>query len=551
MASTHQPLLNTPNKTTSACKILFFTISISAVVFLVVFDLLPIVTRDSRLKGLSTPSYLCHTALNPQACQDHVSEVVYDGATPPDATVVLQKFLIKQAHHLTSANFRARELKNKLNGQNDEQGAIADCVELIDLSIDLVSDSIKALGKKTHTSHANAQAWLSGVLANHITCLDGLNSSGRKSLGAILEDLVSRARASLAMLAAVSEPDKEMMLPLRGRLPSWIRPADRKLLQKTGNAIEADLVVAQDGSGDYETVAEAVAAAPSNRDRRYVIYVKKGTYKENVEVASSKRNLMIIGDGMNSTIITGNRYNSENFTTFRTATLAAVARGFILQDICIQNTAGPENGQAVALRIGADQSIINRCYMDAYQDTLYTHSQRQFYRDCYVTGTVDFIFGFAPAVLQKCELVPRKPMAGQRNMVTAQGRSDPNENTGISIQECEIKASEDLEPVKDSFRTFLGRPWRNYSRTVVMQSCIGDVIDPAGWSVWNEETNLETLYYGEYRNLGPGSDTSRRVNWPGYHVITDPAEAEQFTVRELIQGGEWLDPTVVEYIEGL
>ncbi|KAL2245347.1 UNVERIFIED_CONTAM: Pectinesterase 1 [Sesamum indicum] len=549
MASTHQPLLNTPNKTISACKILFFTISICAVVLLV-FDLRPIIIGDSRLKGLSTPSYLCRTALNPQACQDYVSEVVSDGVTPPDATMVLQKFLIKQAHHLNSAIFRAGKLKNKLNGQNDKQGAIADCVELIDLSINLVSDSIKALGKKTRTSHADAQAWLSGVLANHITCLDGLNSSGRKSLGATIEDLVSRARASLAVLAAVSEQDKEMMQSLRGRLPSWIRPADRKLLQKTANAIEADLVVAKDGSGDFKTVAEAVAAAPSNSDRRYVIYVKKGTYKENVEVASRQRNLMIIGDGMNSTIITGDRYNSENFTTFRTATLAAVGKGFILQDICIQNTAGPENGQAVALRIGADESIINRCYMDAYQDTLYTHSQRQFYRDCYITGTVDFIFGFAPAVLQKCELVARRPRVGQSNMVTAQGRSDPNENTGISIQECEIKASDDLEPVKDSFRTYLGRPWRDFSRTVVMQSCIGDLIDPAGWSEWAGRP-VDKLYYGEYRNLGPGSDTSRRVNWTGYHVITDPAEAEKFTVRELIQGDEWLDSTVVDYIEGL
>lgn len=230
---------------------------------------------------------------------------------------------------------------------------------------------------------------------------------------------------------------------------------------------------------------------------------------------------------------------------------AAVGDGFILQDICIQNTAGPEKHQAVALRVGADQSVINRCKIDAFQDTLYTHSNRQFYRDSYVTGTVDFIFGNAAVVLQNCKLVARKPMESQKNMVTAQGRIDPNQNTGTSIQNCDIIPSEDLEPVKSSFPTYLGRPWKEFARVVIMQSNIADHIDPAGWSIWNGDFALKTCYFGEFMNRGPGAGTSKRVDWPGFHIISDPAEAMKFTVAELIQGGEWLGSTGVAYTEGL
>ena len=235
------------------------------------------------------------------------------------------------------------------------------------------------------------------------------------------------------------------------------------------------------------------------------------------------------------------------------ANIAAVdGDGFIAQDIGFQNTAGPQKHQAVALRVGADRSVINRCFIDAYQDTLYAHSNRQFYRDSQITGTVDFIFGNAAVVFQSSKLVARKPGNGQKNMVTAQGRTDPNQPTGTSIQKCDVIASSDLEPVKTSVKSYLGRPWKEYSRTVVMQSNIGDHIDPAGWSVWNDSSYaLKTLYYGEYANRGPGAGVSKRVKWAGYHVITSPAEARKFTVAELIQGGTWLKDTGVTYVEGL
>ena len=216
-----------------------------------------------------------------------------------------------------------------------------------------------------------------------------------------------------------------------------------------------------------------------------------------------------------------------------------------------QNTAGPEKHQAVALRVGADRSVINRCRINGYQDTLYAHSNRQFYRDSIITGTVDFIFGNAAVVFQKCKLEARKPMKSQKNMVTAQGRTDPNQNTGTSIQQCNIIPSSDLKPNPRSFPTYLGRPWKEYSRTVVMQSFIDSHVDPAGWSPWDKDFALKTLFYGEYMNSGPGAGTNKRVKWPGYHVITSAAEAQKFTVRELIQGGVWLKNTGVAFTEGL
>ncbi|CAL5410820.1 unnamed protein product [Camellia sinensis] len=318
---------------------------------------------------------------------------------------------------------------------------------------------------------------------------------------------------------------------LNGEFPRWVTTRDRKLLETSPKDINADVVVAQDGSGNYGTVNEAVSSVPDNDNTRYIIYVKQGTYNENVVIGSNKKNVMLVGDGMDLTIITGNLNVIDGSTTFNSATVAAVGDGFIAQDICIQNTAGAVKEQAVALlRVGADQSLINRCRIDAYQDTLYAHSNRQFYRDSCITGTIDFIFGNAVVMLQNCDIVVRLPMSGQFNAVTAQGKNNPNQNTGTSIQTCNVTASLDLEPIKGTIKSYLGRPWKAYSTTIFMQSYIEDHIDPAGWAEWGGDLNLNTLYYGEYMNYGSGAGIAMRVTWLGYHIITDPAEASKFTV---------------------
>ncbi|MBA0578926.1 hypothetical protein Gorai_021197, partial [Gossypium raimondii] len=228
-----------------------------------------------------------------------------------------------------------------------------------------------------------------------------------------------------------------------------------------------------------------------------------------------------------------------------------VGNGFIAKGITIENSAGPSKHQAVALRSGSDLSAFYKCSFVAYQDTLYVHSLRQFYRECDIYGTVDFIFGNAAAVFQACNLYARKPNPNQKNIFTAQGREDPNQNTGISILNSKIAAAADLIPLKSSFKTYLGRPWKEFSRTVIMRSYIDDSVDPAGWLEWNGTFALSTLYYGEYLNRGAGSNTSARVTWPGYRVINSSTEADQFTAGAFIQGNDWLNSTDIPFSLGL
>ncbi|MFS7958535.1 putative pectinesterase [Helianthus anomalus] len=145
----------------------------------------------------------------------------------------------------------------------------------------------------------------------------------------------------------------------------------------------------------------------------------------------------------------------------------------------------------------------------------------------------------------------RRPMTSQKITITAQGRTDSNQNTGISIHNSRIMAASDLKPVLGSFKTFLGRPWKQYSRTVFLKNYMDSLVDPAGWLEWDGNFALNTLYYGEYMNTGPGSSTSRRVKWRGYRVITSSNEASRFTVANFIAGQSWLPNTGVPFLAGL
>ncbi|CAJ1925152.1 unnamed protein product [Sphenostylis stenocarpa] len=554
--ATHQSLLDNPRKSVSrtVCLILSVAVVLTSSALIASYLIKP-----TSFLNHTISHHVCQHAVDTSNCLAHVLEVVQDPiltATQNHKLGLLQAFLMKSTSHFERVKEAANAIKVRMNNPREE-AALRDCVELMELSMDRVWDSKMSLTTETTDSLRDAHTWLSSVLTNHVTCLDGLEEAGRRLMEAELEDLISRARTSLAMVVAVLPPNGkvEQMIDvsLNGEFPRWVTSKDRKLLESSAEDIKANVVVAKDGSGDFETVAEAVASAPDKSKKRYVIHVRNGTYEENVEIGKKKKNVMLVGDSMNNTIITGSLNYVDGTGTFRTATVAAVGDGFIAQDIWFQNTAGPQKHQAVALRVGADQSVINRCRMDAYQDTLYAHSNRQFYRDSFVTGTIDFIFGNAAVVFQNCRLEVRKPMRSQKNMVTAQGRTDPNQNTGTSIQQCYVSPSADLTPVIDSFQTFLGRPWQNFSRTVVMQSFLDKHIDPAGWSEWDEKHKdyLETLYYGEYMNRGPGAGTSQRVNWTGYHIIQTAAQASQFTVKQLIQGDVWLKNTGVNFIEGL
>lgn len=205
----------------------------------------------------------------------------------------------------------------------------------------------------------------------------------------------------------------------------------------------------------------------------------------------------------------------------------------------------------MALRASSDLAVFYRCSFRGYQDTLFAHSQRQFYRDCDIHGTVDFIFGNAAAVLQNCNIYVRRPLGHQSNMITAQGRGSPYEATGTSVHRSRVLPAPDFQGVKQSFTSFLGRPWQKYSRAVFMETELDGLVSPKGWAEWSGDFALDTLYYGEYMNTGDGAATAGRVNWRGFHVLKEAGEASPFTVSSFIQGEAWIPSSGVPFWGGL
>ncbi|XP_057964616.1 pectinesterase 2-like [Malania oleifera] len=429
-----------------------------------------------------------------------------------------------------------------------EKAAWTDCLELYESTVLRLNET---LSRATTCTQVDAQTWLSTALTNLQTCRAGFAELGVGDfILPLMSNNVSKLISNTLALNVVPSSPK----PSYGRdgFPSWVRPGDRKLLQASSSpASQANVVVAMDGSGNYKTVSEAVvAAAKRSGTGRYVIYVKAGIYNENVQIGSQLKNIMLVGDGIGKTVITGSKSVGGGSTTFNSATVAVVGDGFIGRGITFRNTAGAKNQQAVALRSGSDLSVFYQCSFEGYQDTLYVHSDRQFYRECDIYGTVDFIFGNAAVVFQNCNIYARNP-PNKTNTITAQGRTDPNQNTGISIHNSRVTAASDLKAVQSSVKTYLGRPWQTYSRTVFMKTYLDGLINPAGWLEWDGNFALNTLYYGEYMNTGPGSSTANRVKWGGYRVITSASEASKFTVGNFIAGGSWLPSTGVPFTSGL
>ncbi|XP_034900226.1 pectinesterase [Populus alba] len=555
-------------------KKLFLVILASLLLVTTIIAIVTGVNSHRNSKNEGTHAILkssCSSTLYPELCYSAVATV--PGAT---SNLASQKDVIELSINLTIKAvqhnfFTVEKLVATKKLTKREKTALHDCLEIIDETLDELHEALVDLNeypnKKSLKKHADdLKTLLSSAITNQETCLDGFShdEADKKVRKALLKGQTHVEKMCsnvLAMIKNMTDTDvanelkttnRKLMQEKEGNeseWPEWMSVADRRLLQSS--SVTPDVVVAADGSGNYKTVSAAVAAAPKKSSKRYIIRIKAGVYRENVDVPKDKTNIMFLGDGRKTTIITASRNVVDGSTTFNSATVAAVGQGFLARGVTFQNTAGPSKHQAVALRVGSDLSAFYDCDMLAYQDTLYVHSNRQFFINCLVAGTVDFIFGNAAVVLQDCDIHARRPNSGQKNMVTAQGRTDPNQNTGIVIQKSRIGATSDLQPVKSSFPTYLGRPWKEYSRTVIMQSSITDVIQPAGWFEWSGSFALNTLYYAEYQNSGAGAGTSRRVTWKGYRVITSATEAQRFTPGNFIAGSSWLRSTTFPFSLGL
>ncbi|KAK9293034.1 hypothetical protein L1049_021018 [Liquidambar formosana] len=433
---------------------------------------------------------------------------------------------------------------------NRQKFAWADCLKLYDNTVLQLNHTLQGLQPNSSCTDFDVQTWLSTAFTNIQTCRAGsvdLNVSDfiLPLVSTNVSELISN---SLAINGVLLEKETHSV-----GFPSWVSAHERKLLQSSSLASKAKLVVDKYGSGNFRTIQAAInAAATSTGSGRFIIHVKRGVYSENIEVGNNVNNILLVGDGMKYTIVTGSRSVVGGYTTYSSATAGIDGFGFMAVGITFRNTAGPQNGQAVALRSSSDLSVFYRCAFQGYQDTLMVLSQRQFYKACYIYGTIDFIFGNAAVVFQNCMIYARRPLQGQANVITAQGRGDPNQNTAISIHNSRILAAPDLKPVVKAFKTYLGRPWQQYSRTVILKTYMDSLVHPMGWSAWdNTNVGLDTLYYGEYKNFGPGSSTRWRVRWRGYHVITSSTVASQFTVGSLIAGQSWLPATGVPFTSGL
>ncbi|KAJ6983715.1 pectinesterase/pectinesterase inhibitor 24 [Populus alba x Populus x berolinensis] len=500
-------------------------------------------------KSLSTSvKAVCDVTLYKDSCYNSLAPVAKPDQIQPEE---LFKLAIQVAKNELS---KASQHFSKDGGDNMTITALENCQELLSLALDHLDNSLEAgNGVNVIDVVDDLRSWLSTSGTCYQTCIDGLSET---KLEATAHDYLKSSSEltsnSLAIITWISKVASSVNIHRRlmnyedQEMPKWLHPEDRKLLQSSDLKKKADVVVAKDGSGKYKRISDALKNVPEKSKKRYVIYVKKGIYFENVRVEKKQWNVMMIGDGMKATIVSASLNVVDGTPTFSTATFAVFGKGFIARDMGFRNTAGAIKHQAVALMSNADMSAFYRCSMDAFQDTLYAHANRQFYRECDIYGTVDFIFGNSAVVIQNSNIRPRKPMQGQQNTITAQGKIDPNQNTGISIQNCAVLPFGDLSSVK----TFLGRPWKNYSTTVFMRSMMGSLIDPAGWLPWTGNTAPPTIFYSEFENFGPGASTKNRVKWKGLKTITNK-QASKFTVKAFIQGEGWLAGTGISYKPGL
>lgn len=279
------------------------------------------------------------------------------------------------------------------------------------------------------------------------------------------------------------------------------------------------LTVAQDGSGDYKTIQEAVNAVRDFSQVQVTIFIKKGLYHEKLVIPTWKTNISLVGENVDSTIITNDDYSGkpfpngkdetghDKFSTFNSYTVLVRGNEFRAENLTIQNTAG-RVGQAVALHIEGDRCVIVNCRLLGNQDTLYVgvDTSRQYYYNCFIQGTTDFIFGPATVVFEKCTI---KSLSN--SFITA-ASTTPKQAFGFVFFNCNLIADTAAKKV------LLGRPWRPYARVVYINTNMGAHIAPAGWDNWRNADNEKTAFYAEYNSKGPGADTKGRVAWS--HQLT-------------------------------
>ena len=299
-----------------------------------------------------------------------------------------------------------------------------------------------------------------------------------------------------------------------------------------------DYVVAKDGSGDFFTVQEAIDAIPDFRkNQRTRVYIRNGVYKEKLILPESKINVTFIGEDVEKTILTYDDYAQkknvfgENKGTSGSSSFYVYGHDFHAENITFENSAGPV-GQAVAIFVAGDRAAFRKCRFLGNQDTMYNYGKnsRQYYEDCYIEGTVDFIFGSSTAYFKNCEIFAKRNGSYITAASTPQGKP-----FGYVFDHCRIKVADGVN------KLYLGRPWRQYAQTVFMYCELPAAITPEGWNDWGKENLDKTCFYSEYGCTGEGADTSKRVKWA---QKLNAKKASKFTLENVLRGEDnWTVPT--------
>ena len=280
------------------------------------------------------------------------------------------------------------------------------------------------------------------------------------------------------------------------------------------------IVVARDGTGEYRTIQEAVEAVRAFMDYTVTIYIKDGIYKEKLVIPSWVKNVQLVGESAEGTIITYDDHaNINKMGTFRTYTIKVEGNDITFKNLTIENNAVPL-GQAVALHTEGDRLMFIHCRFLGNQDTIYTGREgaRLLFTSCYIEGTTDFIFGPATVLFERCTI------HSKRNSYITAASTPENVAFGYVFKNCKLTAAPGVTKV------YLGRPWRPYASTTFLNCEVGSHIRPEGWDNWRNQANEKTARYAEFGNTGEGAVTAGRVKWA--KQLT-PKEALRYTIENI------------------
>lgn len=496
----------------------------------------------------------CKASRDPPTCESVLKD---SGNLPADPTtpLIIQSAVKVSAQNNDKAKEMVQAIVDASKGNLNRTNAGKVCMEVLGYADYRVGLTGQAL---TRGEIKDARAWMSSVMVYQYDCWSALKyvngTSQVSETMSFLNSLIGYSSNALGMLVNYDvhgENTGSWTVPKTERDGFWegsgSSSGSGQVKGGVPSGLKPDVTVCKEGGCDYKTLQEAVNAAPENQQtRKFVIWIKSGLYEEKVRVPLEKKNVVFLGDGMGKTVISGSlNVGLMGVTTYETATVGVVGDGFMASGITFQNTAGPDAHQAVAFRSDSDLSVVENCEFIGNQDTLYAHALRQYYKSCRIQGNVDFIFGNSASFFQDCNILvaPRQlhPEKGETNGVTAHGRIDSAQSTGFVFQNCLINGTEEYMALYYSkpkvHKNFLGRPWKEYSRTVFLDCTLEALISPAGWLPWSGDFALKTLYYGEYRNTGTGADTAGRVSWssqiPAEHV-------NSYSIKNFIQGDQWI-----------